>query len=139
MKNTQKFLDNWIQLGHDSCHKIEGYNAEKCHHDCNQKQKSDFAKQCRKDGGLFKCCIRSRDSCIACFVMILVNPPEKKTLHFRRDKEFCDECRYCCTLSVCTTADGSRFLQTNESLKEAQAQGRVCVTRELEIIRIYLK
>ena len=27
----------------------------------------------------------------------------------RRDKENCHECRYCCTLSVCTTEEGNAF------------------------------
>ena len=28
---------------------------------------------------------------------------------FRRDKHFCHECRFCCTLSVCTNKDGTYF------------------------------
>ena len=35
---------------------------------------------------------------------------------FRRDKEFCHDCRYCCTLSICTTKHGSSFKFSNESL-----------------------
>ena len=59
LTNTREFLDNWVTLGYDSCHKTDGYDAEKCHQDCKMKEKSDFAKQCRTDGGLYKCCIRS--------------------------------------------------------------------------------
>ena len=59
LTNTREFLDNWVTLGHDSCHKTDGYDAKKCHQDCKMKEKSDFAKQCRTDGGLYKCCIRS--------------------------------------------------------------------------------
>ena len=58
LKHTKKFLNNWVQLGHDTCHRTHGYNAEKCHQDCKKKEKGSFAQQCRKDGGLFKCCIR---------------------------------------------------------------------------------
>ena len=58
LSHTNKFLENWIKLGHDTCHRTFGYDAEKCHQDCKKKEKSAFAKQCRKDGGLFKCCIR---------------------------------------------------------------------------------
>ena len=58
LSHTKKFLDNWVELGHDTCHRTFGYDAEKCHQDCKKKEKSVFAKQCRKDGGLFKCCIR---------------------------------------------------------------------------------
>ena len=42
---------------------------------------------------------------------------------FRRDKEFCHECRYCCTLSVCTTQRGSIFRFSNKSLSDAQETG----------------
>ena len=42
---------------------------------------------------------------------------------FRRDKEFCHECRYCCTLSVCTTKRGSIFRFSNKSLSDAQETG----------------
>ena len=59
LTNTREFLDNWVRLGHDSCHKTDGYDAEECHQDCKMKEKSDFAKQCKTDGGLYKCCIRS--------------------------------------------------------------------------------
>ena len=58
LKHTKKFLNNWVQLGHDTCHKTHGYDAQKCHQDCKKKEKGSFAQQCRKDGGLFKCCIR---------------------------------------------------------------------------------
>ena len=58
LKHTKKFLNNWVQLGHDTCHRTNGYDAQKCHQDCKKKEKGSFAQQCRKDGGLFKCCIR---------------------------------------------------------------------------------
>ena len=43
--------------------------------------------------------------------------------YFRRDKEYCHECRYCCTLSVCTTAAGTIYLHTNKTLEELQHTG----------------
>ena len=58
LTKTKKFLDNWVELGHDTCHRTHGYDAEQCHQDCKKLEKSDFAEQCRKDGGLYKCCIR---------------------------------------------------------------------------------
>ena len=58
LTQTKKFLDNWIELGHDTCHRTHGYDAEKCQEDCKDRGKSDFAKKCEKKGGLFKCCIR---------------------------------------------------------------------------------
>ena len=46
---------------------------------------------------------------------------------FRRDKAYCHECRYCCTLSVCTKAEGfswgSIYLHSNKSLEEALLKG----------------
>ena len=43
----------------------------------------------------------------------------------RRDKEFCHECRYCCTLSVCTTAGGSTYLHTNQTLEKVKSRGQL--------------
>ena len=63
--------------GYKSCHVIEGYNASACASDCKTFEKSEFAKNCTNTDGLFKCCIR-------------------------RDK-YCDKCRFCCTLPICTT------------------------------------
>ena len=40
-----------------------------------------------------------------------MSPPQ---LLARRDKEFCHSCRYCCTLSVCTTQHGTYFSQSTE-------------------------
>ena len=50
------------ELRYDSCHTIEGLDASKCAKDCEQAAKSDFAKKCSEDKGLFKCCIRSVSS-----------------------------------------------------------------------------
>ena len=36
---------------------------------------------------------------------------------------YCHECRYCCTLSVCTTKKGSSFRFSNKSLNDAQETG----------------
>ena len=32
----------------------------------------------------------------------------------RRDKVFCHECRFCCTLSVCTNKDGTYFIDSTD-------------------------
>ena len=88
-----------------------------CHEDCKKREKSKFAKQCAKDGGLFKCCIRWAEVIFQQSILILDIP------YFRRDKEYCHECRYCCTLSVCTTEEGSRYIYTNKSLAKVEAEG----------------
>ena len=43
---------------------------------------------------------------------------------FRRDKEFCHECRFCCTLSVCTDAMGTTFRDSGAELNKTAAQPR---------------
>ena len=35
-------------------------------------------------------------------------------LPLRRDKEFCHECRFCCTLSVCTNQGGTYFKYSSD-------------------------
>ena len=58
--HPQRFINNWVDnLGFDTCHRIQAYNVDKCYKDCQTAERSKFAKKCAKDGGLFKCCIRS--------------------------------------------------------------------------------
>ena len=68
--------------GYKSCHSIDSLDATKCAEDCKEFEKQEFAKNCTENGGLFKCCIR-------------------------RDKMFCHECRFCCTLPMCTFSPGT--------------------------------
>ena len=85
LKKPRRYLKKTVKnMGYDSCHRVHNYSAKKCHRKCRKLRKSSFAKNCTANGGLYKCCIR-------------------------RDKEFCHEGRFCCTLSVCTTTDGSYF------------------------------
>ena len=48
---------------------------------------------------------------------------------FRRDKEYCHECRYCCTLSICTTSEGfawgNYYEHSNKTLREALHKGQL--------------
>ena len=44
--------------GYDVCHRIDGLDASKCSDECKKLEKSSFANDCAKDGGVFKCCIR---------------------------------------------------------------------------------
>ena len=114
LTNTKKFLRNTVKLGYDTCHRTHGYDANPCYNDCKQHGKTDFARKCKKDGGLFKCCIR---------FSFKYTPYEYQIRLFRRDKEFCHECRYCCTLSICTTKYGSSFKFSNESVTEGKEEG----------------
>ena len=58
LENTKAFLASWVYKGYDTCHRTYEYDAEPCHKDCKKLEKGDFAKECEKDNGLFKCCIR---------------------------------------------------------------------------------
>merc|ERR1712241_1205852 len=85
LQNPKVFITDLVKkAGYDTCHRTEEYDADQCHQDCQEQEKSDFARNCTKDGGLYKCCIR-------------------------RDKVFCHECRFCCTLSVCTDKEGKSY------------------------------
>ena len=107
LKKPKKYLNYLVKnIGYDTCRRTKEYDAKRCYKDCQVKdatyfvsfqiyfkfgqklEKSKFAKSCTAKGGLYKCCIR-------------------------RDKEFCHECRFCCTLSVCTTKDGSYFMDSS--------------------------
>ena len=44
---------------------------------------------------------------------------------FRRDKEFCHECRYCCTLSICTKEDGTYFKKSKSKFEYSKAEGKI--------------
>merc|ERR1719239_1180178 len=64
--------------GFHNCYPISGLDAKKCAEECKSLlQSSPLLDHCKKKGGLLKCCVR-------------------------RDKVFCDECRYCCTLPFCS-------------------------------------
>ena len=60
LKEKDKFLDDWVARGHDSCHAHAQHDVllQKCKNDCKEMEDSDFAKRCREESGLFKCCIR---------------------------------------------------------------------------------
>ena len=58
LQHTEDYLDWWMELGHDTCHRTEGYDAEACHQDCRRLETGAFAQTCRRGGGLYKCCIR---------------------------------------------------------------------------------
>ena len=58
LKHPKIYLQKKIEFGYDTCHRTKEYDAEECYKDCQNLEKSDFAKICEKNGGLFKCCIR---------------------------------------------------------------------------------
>jgi len=84
--------------GFKNCYPIKGLDASKCGEECKSLLKtSPLLDHCNKKKGLLKCCVR-------------------------RDKVFCDECRYCCTLPFCSYKDengdviveGEDILKTNQ-------------------------
>ena len=57
--DRKKFINHLVQnLGYDSCYVTRGYDASKCLRHCKDLEKSTFANNCKKNDGLFKCCIR---------------------------------------------------------------------------------
>ena len=59
LKNPKRYVDTIAtEMGYDSCHRIDGLNASICAKNCEEAAKSDFAKDCKKEKGFFKCCIR---------------------------------------------------------------------------------
>ena len=60
LQDTKTYFEKQIRyFGYDTCHRTNEYDAKECYKDCEKLQRSGFAKTCEKDGGLFKCCIRS--------------------------------------------------------------------------------
>ena len=59
LKNPKRYVDKIAtEMGYDSCHRIDGLNASICAKNCEEAAKSEFAKDCKKKSGFFKCCIR---------------------------------------------------------------------------------
>ena len=59
LSDTSSFLKHQVEvLGYDTCHRIEEYDVKTCYDDCERLKKEEFATKCKKEGGLFKCCIR---------------------------------------------------------------------------------
>merc|ERR1719153_174650 len=85
LMNKKKELARMVEEeGYKSCHPIDSsLDATECAEDCKKFETEKFGKNCTKNGGLFKCCIR-------------------------RDKKFCHECRFCCTLPMCTYEPGNK-------------------------------
>ena len=79
LTNRTEVLDKMVKvMGYKTCHPIDSLDATKCAEDCKSFEKMEFAtKNCTEKGGLFKCCIR-------------------------RDRMGCNNCRFCCTLPMCT-------------------------------------
>ena len=59
LQNPETFISDLAKTArYDSCHRTQEYDADQCHQDCQKEESSDFAKKCRKEGSVFKCCIR---------------------------------------------------------------------------------
>ena len=88
--NSSGFLEHQVKkLGYKTCHRLNSSDASICAKDCDNQRKGKFAEECRGKGGLFKCCIR-------------------------RDKRSCHNCRFCCTLPMCSVAPGGKTGTTFE-------------------------
>ena len=58
LTDTNQFLSDWVNLGQDTCHRTHDYDEQPCYEDCKRRENSKFAQDCKKGGGLYKCCIR---------------------------------------------------------------------------------
>ena len=59
LASPSQFLKGMVKnLKYDTCHAIDEYDASKCDEDCTELGKSEFAKNCTDNAGLYKCCIR---------------------------------------------------------------------------------
>jgi len=85
--DKRKVLDEMVEIeGYKSCHPLDSsLDATECADDCKKFETEEFGRKCTRNGGLFKCCIR-------------------------RDKKFCHECRFCCTLPMCTYKSGNKIV-----------------------------
>ncbi|XP_023331533.1 uncharacterized protein LOC111703728 [Eurytemora carolleeae] len=84
LKNQTAWLDKEKDKGYASCHSLNtSDDARICQSDCKNYESSSFAQECSKMGGFFKCCVR-------------------------RGIVECHECRFCCTLLMCTVKTGDQ-------------------------------
>ena len=59
LRNKTGYIKSMVEnFGYESCHIIENKNASSCARKCDESAKNDFAERCKKDKGVFKCCIR---------------------------------------------------------------------------------
>ena len=69
LEDRRGYLKSVVNTGgYKTCHPLDSLDASICEKDCKQLSKQEFAQNCTKNGGLFKCCVR-------------------------RDKRYCHECR----------------------------------------------
>ena len=84
LNNTTGFINNLVEsVGYKTFHPLKNLDATNCATDCKDQEDGEFAQNCTKSRGLFKCRIR-------------------------RDKRFCHECRFCCTLPMCVKIPGGK-------------------------------
>ena len=82
LKDKHGFVKSLVKSsGYKTCHPLKSLDTSKCAKDCEKLAEEKFAQNCTSNGGLFKCCIR-------------------------RQTVECHECRYCCTLPMCTQPPG---------------------------------
>jgi len=92
MESPENYLSNLTSAEtYKTCHRIQGLDATVCQNDCESWNDGFLAKECRRRGGLLKCCIR-------------------------RDTAHCHECRYCCTLPFCTWKSRGELLHATEDM-----------------------
>ena len=100
LKDKKGYLSSLVNsAGYKTCHALNSLDASKCAEDCKNLEKEKFATNCTSNGGLFKCCVR-------------------------RDKRGCDECRFCCTLPMCTYPPGGEDNTVFEGLNNLKLENQ---------------
>jgi hypothetical protein len=94
LKDKQDFIKGLMRTsGYKTCHSLKSLDTSECAKDCEKLAEEKFAQNCTSNGGLFKCCIR-------------------------RQTVVCHECRYCCTLPMCTYPPGDVINTFFDGLKD---------------------
>jgi len=89
--NKSVSLKRQEDLGFDKCHHLgESLDSTVCQTDCLNSHNSTFAQACRSKKGFFKCCVR-------------------------RSSGGCHECRFCCSMFMCSFSERDGKVRTEIS------------------------
>jgi len=93
----------------------KGADISKCVKNCEEAEKSEFAKDCRNKGGLFKCCVTWSDL----FLYVIARKYLKEKKLISNYEEVCnlenkttamESCRLCFAFHTCSVKDPSQLI-----------------------------
>jgi len=114
LTDKTSFLEREKKKGFSTCHPIQGLDASICATECKSLLKtSPLLDYCNSKGGFLKCCVR-------------------------REKTFCHECRYCCTLPFCTyMKDGEMIVEGEDILQKKKAENQGASINAVDELRAH--